>query len=82
MYAFTRINFTLLFGTKSVKSNYHLETIAFLVCIMTSATSESLLNSCDNYILIDVGANIINKKFSRDVDSVIQRAKDAGMFDF
>ncbi|XKL59962.1 hypothetical protein PGB90_000978 [Kerria lacca] len=46
---------------------------------MTSKDLDALMNCCDNYILIDVGANIINKKFARDVDSVIQRAKDAGV---
>ena len=34
----------------------------------------------DNYIIVDVGANLTNKKFSRDLDAVIQRAKDAGKF--
>lgn len=34
----------------------------------------------ENYILIDVGANLTNKKFSRDLDSVIKRAKDSGTF--
>lgn len=33
----------------------------------------------ENYILIDVGANLTNKKFSRDLDSVVRRAKDSGM---
>ena len=33
----------------------------------------------DNYIIVDVGANLTNKKFSRDLDSVIQRAKDSGV---
>lgn len=33
----------------------------------------------ENYIIIDVGANLTNKKYGRDLDSVIQRAKDAGM---
>ena len=33
----------------------------------------------DNYIIIDVGANLTNKKFGRDLDQVIQRAKDAGI---
>uniref|UniRef100_T1J039 Deoxyribonuclease TATDN1 n=1 Tax=Strigamia maritima TaxID=126957 RepID=T1J039_STRMM len=33
----------------------------------------------ENYILIDVGANLTNKKFGRDLDAVIQRAKDAGV---
>lgn len=32
----------------------------------------------ENYILIDVGANLTNKKFSRDLDSVVKRAKDSG----
>lgn len=32
----------------------------------------------ENYILIDVGANLTNKKFSRDLDSVIRRAQDSG----
>lgn len=32
----------------------------------------------ENYILIDVGANLTNKKFGRDLDSVIKRAKDSG----
>lgn len=36
------------------------------------------VDGCDNYILVDVGANLVNKKFTRDMESVIQRAKDAG----
>ena len=32
----------------------------------------------ENLIVIDVGANLTNKKYSRDLDSVVQRAKDAG----
>lgn len=35
-------------------------------------------NCFDNLIVIDAGANLTNKKYSRDLDSVIQRAKDAG----
>ena len=27
----------------------------------------------DNYIIVDVGANLTNKKFARDLDAVIQR---------
>ena len=27
---------------------------------------------------VDIGANLTNKKFSRDLDQVIQRARDAG----
>uniref|UniRef100_A0A1B6E529 Deoxyribonuclease TATDN1 n=1 Tax=Clastoptera arizonana TaxID=38151 RepID=A0A1B6E529_9HEMI len=33
----------------------------------------------ENYILVDTGANLTNKKFSRDLESVIKRAKDAGV---
>ncbi|XP_008550379.1 3'-5' ssDNA/RNA exonuclease TatD [Microplitis mediator] len=40
----------------------------------------SPMSQCyENYILVDVGANMTNKKYSRDLDSVIQRAKDAGV---
>ncbi|XP_034950622.1 3'-5' ssDNA/RNA exonuclease TatD [Chelonus insularis] len=39
-----------------------------------------IMSQCyENYILVDVGANMTNKKFVRDLDSVIQRAKDAGV---
>ena len=37
------------------------------------------MNHLDNYIIVDIGANLTNKKFSRDLDSVIQRAKDSGV---
>lgn len=33
----------------------------------------------ENLIVIDAGANLTNKKYSRDLESVIQRAKDAGI---
>ena len=33
-----------------------------------------------SYILVDIGANLTNSKYARDLDSVIDRAKDAGMF--
>ncbi|XP_036323561.1 3'-5' ssDNA/RNA exonuclease TatD-like [Rhagoletis pomonella] len=33
----------------------------------------------ENLIVIDAGANLTNKKYSRDLESVIQRAKDAGV---
>lgn len=32
----------------------------------------------ENLIVVDIGANLTNKKYSRDLDSVVQRAKDAG----
>ena len=33
-----------------------------------------------SYILVDIGANLTNSKYSRDLDSVVERAKDAGLF--
>lgn len=39
---------------------------------------ENMETFYENYILIDVGANLTNKKFSRDLDSVVRRAKDSG----
>lgn len=44
----------------------------------TNDNSLSMQEFYENYIVIDVGANLTNKKFGRDLDSVIQRAKDAG----
>ncbi|PSN47590.1 3'-5' ssDNA/RNA exonuclease TatD [Blattella germanica] len=41
--------------------------------------SESMQECYANYVIIDIGANLTNKKYGRDLDSVIQRAKDAGM---
>ncbi len=40
---------------------------------------DKVLKQLDNYIIVDVGANLTNKKFARDLDSVIQRAQDAGV---
>lgn len=34
-----------------------------------------------SYLLVDIGANLTNSKYSRDLDSVVERAKDAGFFD-
>ncbi|XP_066595878.1 3'-5' ssDNA/RNA exonuclease TatD [Prorops nasuta] len=42
-------------------------------------TDKSMTQCYENYILVDVGANLTNKKYHRDLDSVIQRAKDAGV---
>lgn len=45
----------------------------------TSGTENVSMNKCyENYILVDTGANLTNKKFGRDLESVIKRAKDAG----
>ncbi|XP_045476862.1 3'-5' ssDNA/RNA exonuclease TatD [Harmonia axyridis] len=53
---------------------------------METTVKDENSNSCnnmekcyENYILIDIGANLTNKKYSRDLDAVIQRAKDSGV---
>ena len=38
-----------------------------------------MLDKLSNYIIVDIGANLTNKKFSRDLDQVIQRAREAGV---
>ncbi|KAH8360049.1 hypothetical protein KR093_010405 [Drosophila rubida] len=40
---------------------------------------DSMKHCFENLIVIDVGANLTNKKYSRDLDSVVQRARDAGV---
>merc|ERR1712042_121291 len=39
----------------------------------------TMMDNLSNYIIVDIGANLTNKKFSRDLDQVIQRATDAGV---
>lgn len=41
--------------------------------------SQNMEQCYENLIVVDIGANLTNKKYSRDLDSVIQRAKDAGI---
>lgn len=31
-----------------------------------------------HYLLIDIGANLANRKFAKDLDAVLQRARDVG----
>lgn len=45
---------------------------------MNNPLTDSMRECYENLILIDIGANLTNKKYSRDLESVIQRAKDAG----
>jgi len=45
----------------------------------TVKVQDPIRENYDNYLLIDVGSNMVNKKFSRDLESVLQRAKDSGM---
>lgn len=43
---------------------------------------EGLLASLDldgRYFIVDIGANLTNKKFARDLSAVVQRAKDSGL---
>ena len=40
----------------------------------------TMMDKLSNYIIVDIGANLTNKKFSRDLDQVIQRATDAGTY--
>uniref|UniRef100_A0A224YM74 Deoxyribonuclease TATDN1 n=1 Tax=Rhipicephalus zambeziensis TaxID=60191 RepID=A0A224YM74_9ACAR len=44
-----------------------------------ASSADQLFVSDENYILVDICANLVNKKFNRDLESVIQRAKDAGV---
>jgi hypothetical protein len=46
--------------------------------LVESNNSGKLLQQLENYIIVDIGANLTNKKFSKDLDSVLQRAKDSG----
>lgn len=41
-------------------------------------TVDDMKHCYENLILIDVGANLTNKKYSRDLDAVVQRAQDSG----
>lgn len=40
--------------------------------------SELSLDITGHYLLIDIGANLTNRKFARDLESVLQRANDVG----
>ncbi|XP_063705388.1 3'-5' ssDNA/RNA exonuclease TatD [Culicoides brevitarsis] len=43
-------------------------------------TNASSMEHCfENLILIDCGSNLANKKYARDLDQVLKRAKDAGV---
>lgn len=43
-----------------------------------SNISDDMKHCYENLILIDASANLTNKKYSRDLDLVIQRAQDSG----
>ena len=54
--------------------------ISIIIIIMTQVVEGKgkLMDNLSNYIIVDIGANLTNKKFSRDLDQVIQRATDSG----
>ncbi len=35
-------------------------------------------DGCDRYLLVDIGANLTNRKYNKDLDSVVARAKESG----
>ncbi|KAF6216843.1 hypothetical protein GE061_001193 [Apolygus lucorum] len=41
--------------------------------------ADKMSKCLDNYILVDVGANLTSRKFNRDLESVVSRAKDSGV---
>ena len=47
--------------------------------IQEKVAPTTMMDKLSNYIIVDIGANLTNKKFSRDLDQVIQRAREAGV---
>ena len=45
---------------------------------VTATKGKGMMDNLSNYIIVDIGANLTNKKFSRDLDQVIKRATGAG----
>lgn len=41
--------------------------------------TELSLDIDGHYLLIDIGANLTNRKFARDLESILQRAHDVGV---
>jgi hypothetical protein len=46
--------------------------------VETQKKATDMSRCYENLIVIDAGANLTNKKYARDLDSVVQRAQDAG----
>lgn len=44
----------------------------------TENVVDDMKHCYENLILIDASANLTNKKYSRDLDAVVQRAQDSG----
>uniref|UniRef100_A0A2P2I2S0 Deoxyribonuclease TATDN1 n=1 Tax=Hirondellea gigas TaxID=1518452 RepID=A0A2P2I2S0_9CRUS len=47
--------------------------------LLAGEGGEDELEDYETYVIVDIGANLTNKKFSRDLDSVVSRAQDAGV---
>ncbi|KAL0269707.1 UNVERIFIED_CONTAM: hypothetical protein PYX00_007347 [Menopon gallinae] len=46
---------------------------------ISESVSAGMEKCYENYILVDIGANLTHKKFMKDLESVIRRAKDSGV---
>lgn len=55
-----------------------MKTLRQLSGCATRMTMASIQKQIDNYMIVDVGANLTNKKYARDVESVIKRASESG----
>ena len=64
--------FEFVLAIKNIRRKY------FVKVIMAEQMQDEMKQCYENLIVIDVGANLTNKKYIRDLDSVIQRAKDSG----
>ena len=53
--------------------------VTLFFIFQNSSAPTSMMDKLSNYIIVDIGANLTNKKFSRDLDQVIQRAREAGV---
>lgn len=46
------------------------------------ANPSNMEHCYENLILIDCGSNLANKKYARDLDQILKRAKEAGQVSF
>lgn len=67
----------MAFQTKEIKSKSN-ETKRKEMAATNESSGDDMKHCYENLILIDVGANLTNKKYSRDLDAVVQRAQDSG----
>lgn len=64
-------------AASKAKPDSNPEKLADSVCALKIKQIEDEVAS--SYLLVDIGANLTNSKYSRDLDSVVERAKDAGL---